>query len=215
MRKRLQTLAARVDALTRRERAILFATAAIVVVVVAQALLLDPLATKRNAALERIVGLQQETEALQRQAQLLIEHRNADPDAENLRMQAELVAALKQLSTRIATTVQGLIEPRQMAEVLEDVLTRNTDLRLIKAESLPALPLTLQQQAGKGTIYRHGLRLELEGSYLGALDYLRALQQMPRSFYWDEIEIVMDKYPRARIIITVHTLSLSEGWIGV
>ena len=36
----------------------------------------------------------------------------------------------------------GLIEPKQMAKVLEVVLAQNTDLKLQKVESLGAVPLT-------------------------------------------------------------------------
>ena len=64
-------------------------------------------------------------------------------------------------------------------------------------------------------MYRHGLQLELEGSYLATLAYLKALQALPWEFYWDEVRLQVDKYPTAKITIVVHTLSLTEGWIGV
>jgi len=113
-----------------------------------------------------------------------------------------------------------LIEPKQMAKVLEVVLAQNTDLKLQRVQSLGAEPLSpIKAKEGEEAetlgIYRHGLQIEFKGSYLSTLKYLKALDKLPWNFYWDVLELNVDKYPVSTIVITVHTLSFHEGWIGV
>jgi MSHA biogenesis protein MshJ len=212
---RLEKLRARIDDLSIRERGWLFVTLAVLLGAVWQWLLMDPVEKQQKALVEKITAAQKQFTDLNNATQALVAARTADPDAENRRAREELLAALAGFDTQIKGTVSGLVEPRQMAQMLEDVLTRNPGLVLKKARSLPAKPLVAAEEGSTSTVYQHGLRLELEGSYLDALAYLRALQKMPRSIYWDEVRVSMEKYPKAEITITVHTLSLSEGWIGV
>ncbi|NOX76997.1 MAG: hypothetical protein GXP17_10380 [Gammaproteobacteria bacterium] len=67
----------------------------------------------------------------------------------------------------------------------------------------------------KPGIFKHGVRVEFEGNFLATLRYLQALENMPWRFYWDSVDYQVLEYPVARVAITVHTLSLDRGWIGV
>ena len=64
-------------------------------------------------------------------------------------------------------------------------------------------------------IYKHGMRIVFEGDFFKTLRYLQALEAMPWRLYWDNVEYQVTGYPKARVAITVHTLSLHEDWIGV
>jgi len=64
-------------------------------------------------------------------------------------------------------------------------------------------------------LFRHGLRLELEGSYLDFLDYLDAVERLPWQLYWGTLSLNTQEYPRNEISIEIFTLSLDEDWIGV
>ena len=109
-----------------------------------------------------------------------------------------------------------------MVAVLEDMLKRRRQLTLTRLENLPSEPLLEQpadespaETAGQRNLYRHPLRIELTGSYLEALAYLQSLEQLPRKLYWQDLSVSVEDYPLARISVTVYTLSLKEGWIGV
>lgn len=212
---RLEKIRARIDELSLRERAMLFLSLVAVLFMASQSLLVGPVAKEQKELVDRISATQKQVTELDQLTEALVASRTADPDAENRRTAEELRAGLAGLDSQIKGAVAGLIEPRQMTQMLEDVLKRNPGLVLRKARSLPARPLVAAEEGGGGTVYEHGLRLELEGSYIDALNYLRALEKLPRAVYWDGVEVLMVKYPTARITITVHTLSLSEGWIGV
>ncbi|GAB4303390.1 MAG: type II secretion system protein GspM [Thiohalomonadaceae bacterium] len=218
MKERLERLRERIDALTLRERGMLFLGSIAVLYMLAQLLLFSPLEAQQRRALERIGTLQKEIAAFDEQMQNILRRQSQDPDADNQRQKRQLTAQIAVLDKQIGGAVQGLIAPQQMARVLEEVIRRQAGLRLQRIESLPARPL-VEPVEGEAVvnagIWRHGVRLEFTGDYKSALAYVRALQTLPWTLYWDELEIAMDKYPQARITIVVHTLSLNEGWIGV
>lgn len=218
MKERMEKLRLRIDALSLRERGMLFLALVAVLYMLAQIALFGPLETQQKRALERIGTLQKEIAAFDEQMQNILRRQSVDPDADNLRQQQQLKAQIAALDGQIGGAVQGLIAPQQMARVLEEVIRRQSGLKLLRIESLEARPL-MEAQEGEAPvnagIWRHGVRLEFAGDYQGALAYVRELQTLPWTLYWDELEIAMDKYPQARITIVVHTLSLNEGWIGV
>lgn len=218
MKGRIEQLRIRIDALSLRERGMLFIALIAILYMLAQLALFGPLEAQQKRALERIGALQQEIAAFDEQTQTILRRQSVDPDADNLRQQQQLSAQIVALDGQIADAVQGLIAPQQMAQVLEEVILRQSGLKLLRIQSLEARPLLeLQEgeQAADAGIWRHGVRLEFTGDYMSALAYVRELQDLPWTLYWDEFEIATEKYPQARITIVVHTLSLNEGWIGV
>jgi MSHA biogenesis protein MshJ len=215
MKQRLAALAARIDALSLRERALVFLTLAAVLVLGWQSVLMDGLEARQTRLVTEIGRIQKDAQTIDEQMQQLLEQRVADPDAQNRRRLIELEAGIRAADERLGGAVRGLVAPSEVAAVLEEVLTRQGGLRLVTLETLPAAPL-LPAETGEGAgVYRHGLRLVLEGSFQGALDYLRALEGLGRALYWDAVSLETLDYPRARMTIEVHTLGLTEAWIGV
>jgi len=72
-----------------------------------------------------------------------------------------------------------------------------------------------QSTNSSAAVYRHAVKIVFTGSYLSTLNYLEAIENMPWDLYWDKVQLDVEKYPRSKIIITVFTLSLKKGWIGV
>ena len=140
----------------------------------------------------------------------------------------EIQALLSSLKQQEQDLTVEFIRPQQMAGVLRDMLGAENGLVLTRLESLGAAPLFPPpeeeekvspvdegKKLTKAGIYKHGMRVVFEGDYFKTLVYLQALEAMPWRLYWDSVEYQVLEYPRARVAITVHTLSLDEGWIGV
>ncbi len=218
MKERWTQLLERIDALELRERALLFITVLFGFGMLWQQLLLGPMEMEQKQMLAQIDRLHQEVDKLDREYQAIIERANHDPDAENRVLLSRYQGRDAELEKRILDSVAGLIDPKQMARMVEQVLQGRRALTLVSMQSLPATPLLEladeEMMEGEG-IFRHGLRLQLEGDYLAALDYLKALEALPWSLKWDAVEVEMQEYPRALITITVYTLSLEEDWLGV
>lgn len=217
MRERLERLRTRIDNMSLRERALLFGVIVVVLFLVWDALLMQPLEAERKAKLARLDQVRAELTAANEQIQQILARRTEDPNAALKRELGRIEAATAALNERIGATMGTLIAPTDMARVLEDVLTRQTGLRPLKVASLPPVPVLAddKQEGAPAAVYRHRMQLTLTGGYLQAVAYLRALEGLPWSFYWDSVEVNATAYPDTVVVITVSTLGLREGWIGV
>jgi len=220
MKVQLQQLLDKFDALNQRERISVMLLTLVGIFVVFLELIITPLGQQLDTESNQNLSLQTQSNQLANQIALLKTKRNLDPDFQEKQKIRLIDEQLLNLNERLKEKMHGLIEPTQMAKVLEVVLNQNTDLKLHRVQSLGAIPLSSlsakttdsQQELG---IYRHGLQIEFKGSYLSTLKYLKALDALPWNFYWDVLELKVEKYPVSSIILTVHTLSFHEGWIGV
>ena len=64
-------------------------------------------------------------------------------------------------------------------------------------------------------LYRHGVQLVLQGSYLEMIDYLEALEALPSQLFWGAAALDAEQYPQARLTLTLYTLSLDQKWIAL
>jgi MSHA biogenesis protein MshJ len=85
---------------------------------------------------------------------------------------------------------------------------------LVRIRNTTPDSLTADEDPSAVTFYRHGLEIEVEGSYAACLDYLNAIEALPWRLYWQVLELDVIDYPLNRIRIEVGTLSLDEEWIG-
>ncbi len=107
-----------------------------------------------------------------------------------------------------------MISAQMMPAVLQDVLA-DLPLVLVSLRKLPPEVEIDSEIEGVPTVYRHGLRLELEGSYSDTLVYLERLEELTWSLAWEALDISMKEYPQASIILNLFTLSFDEVWLGV
>lgn len=223
--EKLQQLADWIDTLTLRERGFLLLSLIMAIFLVGDRLLLEPLDKQAKQVQIKLKKQNKDVNRLRQQQQQLVERSLVDPDAENLKQIAVLKKAMLKLNEQLQNMTVDLISPQQMVKVLEEVLTRETDLKLVSIESLPPLALmdkedkTARKKQRSKTVlpgvYQHALKIEFEGSYLSTMAYLKELESLSRRFYWGSVDFTVLNYPRAHVVIIVNTLSLNEAWIGV
>ncbi|TVZ38421.1 MSHA biogenesis protein MshJ [Alteromonadaceae bacterium 2753L.S.0a.02] len=63
-------------------------------------------------------------------------------------------------------------------------------------------------------VYKHAVRITLQGNYFSVVDYLQRLEHLKWRFYWDFIDYHVDKYPSAIVTLEVYTLSTDRGMFG-
>lgn len=208
------------DTRNERERILILLVSVVAIVCLWLVLISDPQSQKRDQLNMKLANTGKQQEALQAQITAIIERSHNDPNRGNEKKIEVLLKSISATNVELHKKMRGFIDPSRMARVLEDVLKQKTDLQLVRLESLPAeyMFAETEQQKEKKTkagLYRHGFKMELTGSYLHTLDYLKSLEALPWDFYWDAIEIKVLKYPQAKIVLQLYTLSLKEGWIGV
>lgn len=225
-----ESLAARIDALTLRERAFIMAGLLAVTYFAWTGFHVQPMERQRLQMKTRQEQLSAEIAGLNATAQALLVQARTDPN-EVFRSELEsLKSQLAQLNRQLAGTTDHLVPPQQMARMLQAVLQGIQDLRLERALSLGSSPLVPEAQAaataarGKavgspgpeasGKVYKHGVRLTLQGSYFGVLEFMRKLETLEWKFFWDSVEFRIVDYPDAVVEITLYTISLDPVWIG-
>ena len=229
MKSAWEKLALRIDALTLRERVIIFLSAALVLITVVNLLLLDPM----SADQERIAKQMQEEQAqiaqIRAQIQQKINASANDPDAPARALLQALQQQREGLRNDVAAMQKGMVPPDRIPGLLESMLVNNRGLRLIGLKKLPVTNLTTasgnaggqsagevaQDVSGVTGLFRHGVELTVQGGYLQMLDYLAALEQLPVRLLWGSVAFDVIAYPTATMRLTVYTLSLEKQWLHI
>ena len=212
---KLKQLGNTIDALNLRERGMLLLIVVLLIWALWQTLLMGPLSERQQALAQRVETASNTINALNQIIPALSMQRARDPLAAQREQLQQLRTQRAQVADELTRATSSLIEPRQMGTVLEAILARQQGLVLHSLSSLDPKPLPLEEKTGLAPIYRHGLRIEVDGGYLDLLQFVQALERMPWAFIWEDMQIEVEEHPRSRLRLTLYTLSLGEGWLGV
>jgi MSHA biogenesis protein MshJ len=148
MKQSWQKLSLRIDAMSLRERALIFVMAAVILVVLVNALLLDPQFARQKQMSQKINAEQARIVAIQTDIQQKIQARRADPD-QALRQQLERLRQQSgQLRGALEDTRKALVAPEKMPALLEAILRRDGRLQLVSLTTLPVADLAEPVTAG-------------------------------------------------------------------
>lgn len=254
-------LCTRLDAMTLRERGMVFAAVAASIVFLAYTMVLEPLLAKQKVLLAQIKQQQNQIGGIDREIAQMAAAFVVDPDAEG---RARLQSLQKQIadgSTALLNMQKGLVAPEKVAPLLGHILRGNGKLRLLSMKTLPVSGLSESKldmggpaiaapqraavagaagpNAGPGVsaaggaavqppstaagtpaapkprelLYRHGVEIVLQGSYLDMIQYMDALQALPAQLFWGKARLDASQYPGARLTLTLYTLSLDTRWM--
>lgn len=225
MRRYWELARTKIDDMSLRERVMIFAAAAFVVITLINATLLDPLLAKQKTLSAQVVQQQEKMKELQAQMQGLLQ---AKSDDEHSPLRNRLAYLKQQLQTQdgyLQSRRDRLVEPNKIAGLLEQVLRKNDKLQLVALKTLPVSLLIGQLQAAEGAaqpatngqkqIFKHGVQITVRGGYLDLLQYLTMLEKLPTQMFWGEASLSVEKYPDAVLTLTLYTLSLDKTWLTV
>ncbi len=217
-------LVERFHALSTRERNIVLILGLAVLVFLWDALLFGPVQRESKQLKLQMSTVESQISKQSKELAELMAAVNRDPNSELKQRRDQLSSAVAEMDQRLETLTSNLIPPKQMAKVLEQVLRENNNLKLVQVISLPSKKLSGgKTESGKEiavsedtqVLYRHGVRLELEGNYFDTLNYLRKLEALPWQVLWSSLHYEVQEYPKASVRLEINTLSTNSGWIGV
>ena len=139
----------------------------------------------------------------------------ASPNDRLEALKAELEAELQSVTATLDQSLSRFVDPEAMALLIEDLIERQPGLELVQLVSLPVQPFRIGDGDPVPGIYRHGMRLRLEGRYFDVIAYLEALENTPWEFGWQRLEYVVEDYPVASVTVEIETLGREPGLIGV
>ncbi len=223
MQAQLEKVVAKVDAMSLRERALIFAAAAFLLVSLIDSLFLEPLLAKQKTLSAQVVQQQEKMKEAQSRIAALLQAKQADansPQRERIRVLRQQIA---DGDAYLRDRRDKLVPPEKMAQLLEQVLNKNDRLKLVELNTLPASLLIepsadapASQAAGlERQIYKHGVKITVRGSYADLLQYLTALEKLPTQMYWSVAKMDVVQYPAVELTLTLYTLSLDKTWLQV
>jgi len=213
----LQRYADRLDAMSLRERVLIFLAAAVVIVAIADSALFEPISRRQKVNSQRIHQQEDEIRTMQGQVQAYAQARTGDnANAKQQRLEKRKLE-LAALDRELAARRSELVPPERMAKMLYEIVKRNPDIELVSLRSLTATGLAQSLTAILGSgglaLYRHGIEIAVSGSYLKMLTYVGQLERLPAKIMWGNMELQAGAYPVVTLKITFYTLSPEKTWL--
>ncbi len=206
--------AQRIDALSMRERVIMFVSLAVALGALADWAVISPMLAQRAQLGTQI--RKQTSEITTMRAQLAARKAQPLPDTPQGRQLATL-AQLRSERTEQDQRLRGLFagaeEMAQFGDVLERVLRRHERLTLTRFATVADAPGAARPPSGAGpgetpAIRWQGVDLSLSGRYLDLMQYLADLERAMPGLRWGELKIATKTTPPE---LTVRLLMAGEG----
>lgn len=218
-----------------RERLMVFAIAALLVVTVLDRLFISPQFASQQQLSQKIKADRQQFAAIREEIRNRISAHQVDPDAAARLRLKQLTEQQAHMRSQLQGMEKGLVSPDRMAAMLENLLQRDGKLRLKSLRTLPVSPLNepldgASPQAGtarpgvnektasaapKATVYKHGVEIVVEGTYADIAHYLAELERLPWQLFWAGTRLDADGHPTVRLTLTLFTLSLDKTWLNI
>ena len=224
MREQVYQAIRRIDALQKREKAMLLIIAIAAVWFITDTVIVRPISLALPEKIQKRDELRSEMESYRSVLINLEEERKkkGDPAAAARAQIALAQQEIQDIQTQMdQLTSSGILKPTDMPNALQQVLLANRGLQLESLKNLPPRAL-MEAQADAAPssgpvaqIYRHSVELVFTGSYLDTLRYIQALEALPWRLFWDELDIHTEDYPKARVRMVISTLGLDAALLGV
>lgn len=206
-----QAWADKLAALSQRERVLIMLTGVVLVGSIATYGWLDAATVRLEQDRLALSAAQRDLEIMDLENQGKQARLARDPD-QNVRTQlAGVDEEIGKLDAALKAQTVDLIQAHEMPEVLEALLSRSANLHMVALTSLAPEPLMAGEQ--RINLFKHGIRLKLEGGYFDVYQYLKALEALPRHFYWKQFDYQVQEHPRAVVEMEIYTLSTSKEFI--
>ena len=246
-------LSTKLDAMTLRERAMVFLAVVASIVFLVYTVTFEPLLAKQRMLQTQIKQQQNQIEGIDAEITAKAQAYATDPDAPARERLQSLGQEMEHTRSGLLSVQKGLVAPDKIAPLLEQLLRGNGKLRLMSMKTLPATGLTeaaLAMQAPPAAkpavatnpasaaataamvatatvpsapaapsakphelLYRHGVEIVLQGSYLDMVNYMDELERLPVQLFWGKASLDAQQYPNSRLTLTLYTLSLDSKWM--
>lgn len=240
MKQQWQQFALKFDALSVRERIMVFGASAALLIFMVVYLFVNPQSDKRKALADTIAQRQQAVAAIDAEmAQRMAAHAG-DPNLQDRIRLERIRQQVQQMRQALQSTQHGLVAPERIVPMLQQLLKQQANLRLVSLATLPSgamgqgghvaskaaasasaaapagqSPADAESAQARAVLYRHGVEIVLRGNYLDMVNYMDAVEAMPSHVFWGKLNMQVEQYPNATLSLTLYTLSLDEKWIAL
>lgn len=221
----------KIDALTLRERSMVFAAALTLVVYALFAIAVEPAQRQQQVLLAQLETQRAQLVALKGEQQALVSA-SAAPKAAADRRQEALLRRIEEADEALRALHKTLVPAQRVNLLLQEMLKRDAGLQLVSLRTIPATPLIPEKAkaaspagaapgaGAKGgfvqnNIYKHGVEITVRGAYEDLYEYLARLEGSQWRMFWDRAQLTVENHPRLTLTLTIYTLSLDKAWLEV
>lgn len=227
MKRQWEKIGAKLEAKSMRERTLIFAAVAVLLLSLLNMLLLEPLVARQKALHSQLVQQQQEMSAVRSQIAAMRQEHSPGAQSPQRNQLKQLRHEIAEGNAVLQSSRERLVQPEKMAAHLRQLLNRNNRLQLVALQTLPVTPLierpsaaasqqtAVAEKSQQKQVFKHGVQLTLRGNYLDLLQYLGALENLPQQMYWAEAHMSVVQYPVAELTLILYTLSMDKTWLQI
>ena len=215
-------LSERFEQLSLREQIMVFLCGVTLAAFVGYFVVLDPQWQSNKKISTSLQRSQQDLMLLTSQANDLTEALRRDPNQSIKQRIGDVKQEIGAVESQLQAQTANLVSASKMPLMLEQVLASSQDLKVVSlhsleplAISLPGTPDSIASERDLPALYRHGVKLVIEGGYADVQAYLTKLEALPWQFYWKRFDYQVSEYPLATVELEIYTLSTNKAFIGV
>lgn len=212
------------EKISDREQKIVLFTFISLLLLLVFLLLIEPLLLANKSLYSELETTESINIKITRQIESTRETQHQDPNDVLRNELADLNNEAARLQGQISLLTQALVAPRQMVNLLEQVLTQDKQIKLISLNNLPEEGMNIGEPKVENElveiepdslIYQHAFEIELETTYSSSIAYLKRLDDLPWQLFWQTLEYESTHYPKGSLKIKIYTLSMSKAVLGV
>jgi MSHA biogenesis protein MshJ len=211
----------RLDALSFRERMLVFLAVAGVTLSLMFVGLIEPALKRQELMVTRVSDLQREVFSLREQLASGEQQNQSGKNSEINRLRAEAAV----LERTVKDRENGMIPPDKMISALKALLAEQAGLTLISLHTEAPRPVQ-KDAAGVAAnetpqaetvppaeqLYKHGVVLHVQGSYAHLTDYVQRLESLPWAMQWESMNLDAGHHPQLELTLRLSTLGREPTW---
>ncbi|GAA6204009.1 hypothetical protein [Thalassotalea sp. SU-HH00458] len=230
MKEKWQDYSAKFLNISSREQYLVLLTGLIAIIFIMFSLFIDGNLVKINSQAKQIKQVETNNRTAQTTIDILQQSLATDPNVAIQNQINQYEQKLSSVDSELLLLTSDLINPIQMRFALIELLKTQPSVALLSFEVMAAQPVASEKPSQNNdehegnestgdehslTLYKHGIKLKLKGSYFKLRDYLNQLENMQWTFFWQEFNYQLIEYPNSELSIEMYSLSTQKEFIGV
>jgi len=227
------------EKISDREQKIVLLGIVGVLSVILYVMAVEPLVVSYQEMTSEYEELMTTSRNIKKQLEATLTRKYQDPNLPLTEEIGRLEAESLKLDEDIARLTTALVAPKQMVQLLENVLENDAKMKLISLINLPKEDVTFflngpkeggavadKSKVKKGTtedrnkdeeglIYKHAFEIEMKATYESTVNYLKRIDKLPWKVFWQDLNYEAAEYPNGNLKIKIYTLSTSREVLGV
>jgi len=212
----MNKLNTRFEAISSREKSLLFYGVPLLIIVIAILQVLEPALIYQQKVADKIDNDRDRLAATEQSLKDVSAKLGVDLNLD-LKTQIEASKArISDLTTSFDKEFDQLVQPNFMPILLEQMIDQARGIELVSFSSIP--PEIIYQselEEAELAIYQHGIKLTFEGDFFATRAFLEETEGLGWKLYWNAFEYNVTEYPTAEVSIEIFTLSTKEEFIIV